>query len=118
MAFLHYVFYSASFLILKKLLRIPRKNFGAFTTTIFITFTPFYFFTRKQVPAPIRHRPSMVIKRYLGIAYAKNNPTPMAIKNSPVPLNLLGQQHLLFLNILTTIPFVFSIFCTTKLVTK
>ncbi len=100
------------------LFKIPLKSFGAFTTTIFITSTPFYFFTIKQTPALIKTNPSKVIKRYLGIAYARNNPTPMAIRNSPAPLKLLWQQHLLFFNIQTTNPFVFSIFCGIILVTN
>lgn len=91
-------FYASSFFILKIVLKIPLSSLGALTTTIFKeALPPLYLFTIIQTPAPIKHNPSRVIRIYLGIIYARNNPAPTAIKKNPTPLLDLLQQHLFLL---------------------
>ena len=85
--------YASSFFSLNILFKIPRKNFGAFTTTIFIFVPPLYFFTIMQTPAPIRQIPSKVIRMYLGMVYARNNPVPIAIKKYPALQFECLRQH-------------------------
>ena len=84
------------------LFKIPLKNLGAFTTTTF-TKNPSYFFKVIQTPAPTRHKPSKVIRTYLGMEYARKNPAPIAIKKYPAAqFECLQQHRFRFLNIQIT----------------
>lgn len=73
--------------------------------------TSIHFLIMQQTPDATRTSPSKVIRRYLGITYAKNKPDPRAIKKYPGTLVRLRQQHFRFPNILTTL-LLFSVYST------
>jgi len=101
---------SVSVFILNRLFKIPFRNLGAFTTTIFIYISPFlYFFMTQQNPNAINPIPRATMSIYLGIAYAIRSPAPTAIRYRPAPYRQFLQQHLFFLNIITTNP-LFSVY--------